>query len=45
MGDEKLKLEGKKGYTFTTYNPYDANSPLVPSGLLGPVTIKKVFYR
>jgi hypothetical protein len=45
VGDEKLKLEGKKGYTFTTYNPYDANSPLVPSGLLGPVTIKKVFYR
>ncbi len=26
-------------YTFCTDDPYDANSPLVPSGLLGPVRI------
>ena len=45
VGDEKLKQEGKKGYTFTTYNHYDANSPLEPSGLLGPVTIKNIFSK
>lgn len=36
-------LEGKKRtsgrYTFTTYSPYKADSPLLPSGLTGPVTI------
>lgn len=42
VGDLNLKAQGKKGYTFTTYNPYDAKSPLKPSGLLGPVTIKKI---
>ena len=26
VGDEKLKQEGKKGYTFTTYNHYDATA-------------------
>ena len=42
VGDLNLKAQGKKGYTFTTYNPYDAKSPLKASGLLGPVTIKKI---
>ena len=26
-------------YTFSTHDPYNAQSPLVPSGLLGPVTL------
>ena len=26
-------------YTFTTHDPYTAQSPLLPSGLLGPVTL------
>lgn len=30
---------------FTTYNPYTANSPLLESGLLGPVTISRVIGR
>ncbi len=29
-------------YTFTTYRHYSAESPLQPSGLLGPVTIKGI---
>jgi len=27
------------GYTFSTHEPYGADSPLLPSGLLGPVRI------
>jgi len=38
-------LGGKKiqtgRYTFSTDDPYKADSPLVPSGLLGPVQIMK----
>lgn len=37
-------LEGKKRpsarFAFTTFNPYKENDALLPSGLLGPVTIK-----
>jgi hypothetical protein len=29
-------------YTFTVIHPYKANSPLLPSGLLGPVQISSV---
>jgi hypothetical protein len=29
-------------YTFSTHEPYGADSPLLPSGLLGPVTIQTV---
>jgi hypothetical protein len=32
---------GATGYTFTVINSYKANSPLLPSGLLGPVTVVK----
>jgi hypothetical protein len=31
-----------KKYTFTTRNPYKANSPLLPSGLLGAVQVIRV---
>jgi hypothetical protein len=37
-------LEGKARtsgrYTFTTYNPYKKDSPLLRSGLIGPVTVQ-----
>ena len=29
-------------YTFTDVKPYKANSPLLPSGLIGPVTLNSV---
>ena len=32
----------KEKYTFTARNPYRADSPLVPSGLLGPVQVVRV---
>jgi hypothetical protein len=37
IGDEQP--EATKKYTFTTVKPYKANSPLLSSGLLGPVRI------
>lgn len=37
IGDQHLPDERK--YTFTTFNPYKTGSPLIPSGLLGPVKI------
>lgn len=36
IGDQQPNA---KQYTFTVRNPYKANSPLVPSGLIGPVRI------
>lgn len=32
---------GAKQYTFTTDHPYTAGSPLLPSGLLGPVVFER----
>jgi len=32
----------KQKFTWTTYNPYTADSPLLPSGLLGPVKISRL---
>lgn len=36
IGDQQPEATTK--YTFTTVKPYKANSPLLPSGLLGPVS-------
>lgn len=36
IGDQQ---PGAKKYTFADVKPYRANSPLLPSGLLGPVTV------
>jgi hypothetical protein len=36
LGSQKIKT-GR--YTYCTHQPYKADSPLLPSGLLGPVTI------
>jgi hypothetical protein len=30
----------EKRFTWTTWNPYKPNSPLLESGLLGPVTLQ-----
>jgi hypothetical protein len=37
IGD--LSLPPEQRYTWTTLNPYQKNSPLLPSGLLGPVKV------
>jgi hypothetical protein len=37
----KQPRPSKGRYCFTTWNYFDKNSPLIPSGLLGPVTITK----
>jgi hypothetical protein len=39
IGDQQ---PGATHYTFTTVKPYHADSPLQPSGLLGPVTLTSV---
>ena len=39
IGDQQ---PGATQYTFTVYHPYKANSPLLPSGLLGPVQVLSV---
>ena len=40
IGDQQPDAANK--YTFTTHNPYKANSKLLPSGLLGPVRMIQV---
>ena len=40
IGDQQPNAVKK--YTFTDVKPYQANSPLLPSGLLGPVKISSV---
>jgi hypothetical protein len=40
IGDQQSDVVKK--YTFTDYHPYHADSPLLPSGLLGPVTFDSV---
>ncbi len=42
IGDSELSPE--KRMTQTDINPYNPDSPLDPSGLMGPVTIKEVKY-
>ncbi|MDR2859172.1 MAG: glycosyl hydrolase, partial [Mediterranea sp.] len=41
IGDEQL-LDNEKRYTFTTAKHYSKKSPLLESGLLGPVTVRNV---
>ncbi len=40
IGDSRLPPE--KRFTWTTWNPYEPNSVLLPSGLLGPVRLETV---
>ena len=42
IGDQQ---PGAKQFTFADVQPYRANSPLLPSGLLGPVTVYSVHER
>lgn len=37
---DRTRLAERKRYSFTTWKHYEAKSPLVPSGLLGPVKIE-----
>ena len=37
IGDQRLPADQRR--TWTTWNPYSADSPLLPSGLLGPVRV------
>jgi hypothetical protein len=39
VGDAQPGVTTK--YTFTTFNSYKADTPLLPSGLIGPVTIEQ----
>ncbi len=39
IGDQQ---PGAKQYTFSVYKPYTADSPLVSSGLMGPVTVVRL---
>ena len=43
IGDSALPAE--KRFTFTTWSPYTRNSPLLPSGLLGPVTLQSADWK
>lgn len=43
IGDQQP--DAAKKYTFADVKPYRANSPLLPSGLLGPVTIESTSSR
>jgi hypothetical protein len=36
------KQPGARQIAYTTFDPYKADSPLLPSGLLGPVTLSRV---
>ena len=38
IGDQRLPADQR--VTWTTWNPYKADSPLLPSGLIGPVRLK-----
>jgi hypothetical protein len=40
IGDQQP--DATKKYTFTTVKPYKADSPLLPSGLLGPVAVYSI---
>jgi hypothetical protein len=42
IGDQQ---PGAKRYTFTDYKPYTKDSPVLESGLLGPVTLSSVVRR
>jgi hypothetical protein len=37
---DRTRLSERKRFSFTTWKHYEAKSPLVPSGLLGPVKIE-----
>lgn len=43
IGDQKLPEEER--HTWTNVNPWKADSPLQPSGLLGPVVVEAYDYR